>query len=160
MALNSLNIKSTKHYVTSNFTIEEFLQSQTATLRKIKNLPNDCNAFCDVSFGLIKLALLCQRVRDHHSRPIAVTSGYRCRELNTAVKGVQNSLHITGHACDIKSADMKGLLNSLKYVQSKTHIEGYGNLFRIVMEPTWYHVQLEDVGKRISMADFITLIQP
>lgn len=34
-------------------------------------------------------------------RPLTVTSGYRCAELNNAVGGVPTSMHLTGHAADI-----------------------------------------------------------
>ena len=44
-----------------------------------------------------------QRLRDMLSRPVIITSGYRCTAHNKAVGGVKNSLHMRGLAADIAS---------------------------------------------------------
>lgn len=38
--------------------------------------------------------------------PFVITSGYRCENHNMAVGGVHHSAHTTGHAADIRAADM------------------------------------------------------
>lgn len=42
-------------------------------------------------------------LRLFYGKPIAVTSGYRCAELNKKVGGVWNSQHLTGEAADINT---------------------------------------------------------
>ena len=43
-----------------------------------------------------------ERVREILGKPIIVTSGYRCLELNTAIGSGQTSAHIKGYAVDFK----------------------------------------------------------
>ena len=50
---------------------------------------------------LIRLAEMLERIRSTLNVPITVTSGYRGRQLNTAVGGVTSSDHSQGHAADI-----------------------------------------------------------
>jgi len=40
------------------------------------------------------------------SRPIIITSGYRCKDQNSIVGGEKNSYHKYGLACDIKVEEM------------------------------------------------------
>ena len=55
---------------------------------------------------LINLTILAQNyldpVREAVGKPVVITSGYRCRALNTKVGGSQNSAHLTGEAADFK----------------------------------------------------------
>ena len=46
-----------------------------------------------------------QPIRDHFGVPIRISSGYRSKDLNTAVGGSLSSQHCTGEAIDI---DMDG----------------------------------------------------
>lgn len=84
--------------VSKNFTLYEFENSRTATFRGIDN---------SVSDPIIKanIKALCESVlqpfRDHLGRPIIISSGYRCKELNEAVGGVVDSQHTLGQAADI-----------------------------------------------------------
>lgn len=57
--------------------------------------------------NLIELVqLYLDPLRRFLKRPIRVTSGYRNRDLNTAVGGSSNSSHLTGEAVDIKVEGM------------------------------------------------------
>lgn len=98
--------------VTEHFTLEEFIRSNTATRLKIANLPNKAQ--------IANILELCRNVlepiRERYGKPIIVTSGYRCPELNKAVGGVATSEHMQGMAADIRSssdtrADNKKLWN-------------------------------------------------
>ena len=52
--------------------------------------------------ALQNLAVRClEPTRQHFGLPIQVTSGYRCPQLNAAVKGAANSQHLAGEAADI-----------------------------------------------------------
>ena len=87
-----LNQRFTQHFVLS-----EFLRSDTAERLGINNTPLECHIM-----RLRNLAVRClEPVRQHLGRPIYVNSGYRCPELNVAVKGVKNSQHMLGEAADI-----------------------------------------------------------
>ena len=83
--------------VTMHFTIEEMYASQTAKRLGIDNKPNVQH--------MINLVYLCAYVleplRLAMNEPIKIGSGYRCRKLNKAVGGVDNSQHTKGQAADL-----------------------------------------------------------
>ena len=82
--------------LTNNFSLEEFERSDTAKRLGIDNhVPQ---------FAIARLRTLCEKVlqpvRDHFGVPIIITSGYRCPDLNDAVKGATSSQHMKGEAAD------------------------------------------------------------
>ena len=78
-----------------NFTLSEFLFSETAARKGIDNTPTD-----EIVTNLKRLAERLEMVRDVFNVPIIITSGYRSPQLNEAVGGVPASAHITGCAAD------------------------------------------------------------
>jgi len=85
-----------------HFTVAEMIESDVARRHNFNNSPNGNER--------IYLADLCnfylEPVRSLVARPLRVTSGYRCPELNTLIGGARYSAHIDGRAADIK---VKGL---------------------------------------------------
>ena len=84
--------------LTNNFSLEEFERSDTAKRLGIDNhVPQ---------FAVERLRTLCEKVlqpvRDHFGVPVIITSGYRCPDLNDAVKGATSSQHMKGEAADFK----------------------------------------------------------
>lgn len=79
-----------------DFTINEFIKSNTADKLCIDNTPNDIV----ISHINELITNILQPLRDAWGKPIIITSGYRCRALNNAVGGVSNSSHLTGYAAD------------------------------------------------------------
>ena len=83
--------------LSNNFRLSEFTRSDTA---KRLGIENECSSVEQV----LNLAYLChmvlQPLRDRFG-PIRINSGYRCPELNRAVGGASNSLHMRGEAADI-----------------------------------------------------------
>lgn len=82
--------------LTNNFTLKEFTKSETADELGINNLPNQ-EQFDNIKFMAEQLQL----VRNAYKQPIYITSGFRCEELNNAVKGSKTSFHRLGLAVDI-----------------------------------------------------------
>ena len=81
------------------FTLEELTKSSTAKRAGIKNIPNEkelknLNSLIDN---------ILDPLREAYGKPIIVTSGFRCEELNDLVNGVRGSQHRTGQAADIRS---------------------------------------------------------
>lgn len=72
-------------------------RSETASKLHILNMPNEQETK--------NLQILCQQVLEPARlivrRPLIITSGYRCKQLNKAVGGVANSYHLQGRAADI-----------------------------------------------------------
>ena len=84
--------------LSENFTLEEFVRSETAAKYNIANVPSWEH--------VINLKNLCEQVlqplRWHINRPVIINSGYRCERLNEKVHGVGNSQHMRGEAADIR----------------------------------------------------------
>ena len=78
-------------------TLEEMIASQTAARLGIDNMPTD-PVILD---NLKKTAELLEQVRTLlGSRPIIISSGYRCLTLNTAIGSQPSSAHVQGQAAD------------------------------------------------------------
>ena len=85
--------------ITDNFTLEEFVHSNTAITKGIKNDPGSREKLAITNL----CAKLLQPLRDAIGKPISINSGYRCPELNAAVhqKGEAADLSIDGKAGDL-----------------------------------------------------------
>lgn len=85
--------------LTKNFSLREMTHSDTAIKFGIVNIPNEKQ--------IGNLTALCENVlqplRDQLGVPVRVSSGFRCRALNShkAVGGAPNSQHLRGEAADI-----------------------------------------------------------
>ena len=83
------------------FTIAELCASSTATAKDIDNTPTP-----GITQNLERLvANVLDPLREAWGKPIVVTSGYRCPELNKAVGGARNSHHMQGMAADISTGN-------------------------------------------------------
>ena len=83
------------------FSIEELTKSTTAQQKGIKNIPSK-----EQEQNLIALIEnVLDPLREAYGRPIVVTSGFRCKELNKAVGGANNSQHMIGQAADIRTVE-------------------------------------------------------
>lgn len=124
-----------------NFSISELCHSHIATQYKIDNKPT--LAVCDNLLDLIFYVL--QPLRDKLGKPIIVTSGYRCKALNShpKIKGASNSQHLTGNAADIKVSYITPY-NLWMYIQS-SGIE-YDQL--ILEYNSWVHISYKHKGNR------------
>ena len=80
------------------FTLNEFVSSQTATRRGINNTPTE-SAMINLQFTALKM----DDIRRLLNKPILISSGYRCAELNTAICGSKTSSHVRGEAVDFTS---------------------------------------------------------
>lgn len=82
-----------------HFTLKELTKSDTAIRKGIKNIPNK-----QEEQNLIALIdNILDPLREAYGKPIIVTSGFRCEELNRLVGGSKTSHHRTGQAADIRT---------------------------------------------------------
>lgn len=82
-----------------HFTLRELIKSDTAIRKGIKNVPNrqeeqNLNALVDK---------ILDPLREAYGKPIIITSGFRCEELNSLIGGSKTSQHRTGQAADIRT---------------------------------------------------------
>ena len=83
------------------FTIAELYRSNTADRLGINNR-------CKQEHITALTALVdnvLDPLREWWEKPLVVSSGYRCPELNSAVKGSKTSQHMMGQAADIDTGD-------------------------------------------------------
>ena len=114
--------------LTKNFTLEEFIRSQTAKTKGLKNEPNE-----EHIRNLLQLTQnLLQPLRNIYQEPFIVSSGFRSLELNEAVGGVSSSQHLKGMAADIKVKDPRALLHTL----ANTDLE----FDQAILYPTFLHL--------------------
>ena len=83
--------------LSENFTMAEFIKSDTATKLGIDNTPE--GEHLEAAKALFENVV--QKVRDHFG-PTVLNSGYRSPKLNEAVRGVATSQHCLGEAADIE----------------------------------------------------------
>lgn len=125
------------------FTIKELVHSNTAIKYKINNNPNEKQLS-----NLNNLISILDIIREHWGKPINVTSGFRCDELNKHpdIKGSKTSHHLTGCAADIKTYDNLGLLNLIIKLQ-KNGIIKFTELINEYPDkqgvPKWVHLAVD-----------------
>lgn len=121
--------------LTKNFSLEEMYRSDTARRCGIDNKPQTE----EVVENLRALCLeVLQPLRDHLGKPVVVSSGYRCKDLNRNVGGVENSQHLKGEAADIKVRDREELIDVMRYIMDETDFD---QLIREKSGSTeWVHV--------------------
>lgn len=84
--------------LSKNFSLEEMIKSSTATRLGIENVPG-----VEEIENLEALAVnILQKVRDHYGKSFSPNSGFRCLELNRALKSKDTSQHVKGEAADIE----------------------------------------------------------
>ena len=84
--------------LSQNFSLEELTKSQTATRKGIDNTPS-----AEHQGNLQSLCMhVLQPIRDHFSKVITISSGYRSPELCTAIGSKITSQHAKGQAADFE----------------------------------------------------------
>ena len=124
------------------FCVEEMISSATALREGIDNRPNKC------AYHLLHVLVdqLLNPIREAWGEPIVVSSGYRCKELNTLIGGAKNSHHLLGCAADIiagNKADHRRLFKLIVMMQQSGQIrftqliwEGNGRWIHISYVPS------------------------
>lgn len=125
-------------YIPKFFKLKEFTKSATAKKIGSQNVP---------TFEAVKnISRLCQYILDpvrfEYGAPIIISSGYRNKDVNTAVGGVKNSQHTKGLASDLQCNDLPRLFNILK---KNKYID------QLIIESNngvkWLHVSIAEEGK-------------
>jgi len=114
--------------LSKNFDLEEFTASETADRIGIDNTPDG-----EVINNIQRLVTdLLQPLRSLYGKPIYINSGYRSKELNEAVGGVETSYHRRGLAADCRCENPKELLTMLKASGLKFD--------QAILYPTFLHI--------------------
>lgn len=99
--------------LTENISLEECIKSEKAKKLKIDNTPS-----IEVIENLKILAIKClQPIRTHFNSKLLISSGYRCKQLNAALKGAKNSQHCKGQAVDFIVEGIR-IIDVINYVRN------------------------------------------
>lgn len=138
------NVPTSEH-----FTIEELCRSQVAVCLGIDNKPKRE----DIIANLKRLAFhTLEAVRLlNDNKPITITSGYRCKELNRAVGGVATSQHQNGCAADF----VVGSAEENRRLFEKIKSSGSVPFDQLILEPKagWVHISYVEGGNRFQIID-------
>ena len=120
------------------------LRSDTAKRCGITNKPK-AEEETEVVENLKALCVeVLQPLRDFLGKPVVISSGYRCRELNEKVGGVSNSQHLTGEAADIRVKDRHELIEIMRFIMDETVFD------QLIREKSatgeWVHVSYKRNG--------------
>ena len=131
--------------LSKNLTLAEVTKSATAIKKGISNEPTiehmeNLKAVAENVF---------QPVRDYFNTPVAITSGYRSRELNDIIGGSAASQHCKGQALDIDCHVYGGLSNRevFEYIREHTNFDQLIWEFGTSYEPAWVHVSYKKEGR-------------
>jgi hypothetical protein len=125
--------------LSEHFDLSEFIRSDYAKRNGINNIPN-----AEQTENLRELCIhILESLRNHFQIPILISSGFRCKDLNSAIGGAKNSQHTMGEAVDIDH-DMSANVVSNKMIFD--YIKANLNFDQMIWEhgtslnPDWVHV--------------------
>lgn len=128
-------------FIEKNFKISEVSNSNYAKEHKIDNTPSE-----EVLNNAELLAIhVLQPVRDEINTPISISSWYRSKALNSALKGSSTSQHMKGEAVDFTCKDMAA---AFEYIRKNLVFDQLiwekGN----DKQPKWIHVSYSRIRNR------------
>jgi zinc D-Ala-D-Ala carboxypeptidase len=133
--------------ISEHLDLVEVTRSETAKRKGISNMP-----IAEHIENFKKLAeRIFEPIRSHFNVPIHISSGYRSKELNTAIGGSLTSQHCSGEAIDI---DMDGSANGVtnkmvfEYIKDNLEFDQMIWEFGTSEAPDWVHVSYETTGKQ------------
>ena len=132
--------------LTNNFTLEEFIKSNTADELGINNTPNQ-EQLDNIKFMAEQLQL----VRNAYKQPIFITSGFRCEALNNAVKGSKTSYHKLGLAVDINQGSRAKNKHFFDLVKSLMKVGLLVDQLINEQNYSWIHIGFKQVNPRLQI---------
>lgn len=128
------------------FSIKELCRSEDAEKHGIDNTPSE-EAKINMENLIVEVLDPC---REKYGKPITVNSGYRSRQLNAKVGGVDTSDHLTGEAADITGGSVAENRKIFKILVEN------GKFDQIIWEKggQWVHVSWRGDDSRHIMLEF------
>lgn len=119
------------------FTFLEMIKSSTADKNNIDNNPTNTEIIDNINYTMERL----DEIREKYGKPIIITSGYRCQELNKKVGGKPNSFHLKGLAADLKYS-----------VELWTFLTQHAKFDKLILETSkstkWIHCQFSKENEK------------
>ena len=133
--------------LSKNFTLQEYIKSQTALRQGIDNTPSDEH----LASAKKLFEMVVQPVRDHFGVTV-INSGYRGPALNAAVGGSATSQHCRGEAVDIECPGTSNY-DVAKWIEDNLDFDQLILEFITLGIPDsgWVHVSYKSEGNRKSV---------
>lgn len=125
--------------ISKNFSYHEFEHSEAARQYRIMNIISTPEVR-DAVKSLV--ANLLQPLRDKVGRPLNISSGYRCAELNRKVGGVPTSQHCKGEAADVWCATLT------PYQLARVVLENGIPYDQMILYPSFVHLSYRKDGEQ------------
>lgn len=127
-----------------HFTLEELTISNVAARSGIDNAPSE-----EAITQLRILTAGLEEIRELLGRPVHISSGYRCPELNKAIGGAPNSQHMSGNAADFICPRFGRPVEIChRIVASAIEFD------QLILEYSWVHVSFVESQPRGSVLTF------
>lgn len=131
--------------LSNHFTLKEVTKSETAVRKGIDNTPTEQ--------VISQLKAICENVMDpirkHYDKPIRVTSGYRCVELNKSIGGSSRSQHCARNgdaAIDFEFYDMDMDLEEVfKWITTESKLV-FDQCIAEFLPHGWIHISFSSDG--------------
>lgn len=133
--------------LSQNFTLQEYIKSQTATRKGLDNTPNNDH----LEKAKILFSNVVQKVRDNFGVTV-INSGYRGPALNEAVGGSSKSQHCKGEAVDIECPGTPNY-DVAKWIEDNLDFDQLILEFYTpgIPDSGWVHVSYKSDGNRKSV---------
>ena len=139
--------------LSTHFTLDEMIASDTATRLNINNQPA-----LPIISRLRVVASLMELVRINlGSKPINISSGFRCDELNTRIGGAENSAHCQGYAVDFTCPAFGSPDKIFLALKNDADLLEYDQL---ILEGTWIHLSFAPTKRKQNLIADFTKNQP
>lgn len=116
--------------LSEHFSLDEMIESQTATRHGIDNMPPP-----EIIENLRSTCEQAETIRALLAQPMTISSGYRCEEVNELLGGAKNSAHKGGWAMDFICPAFGSPLEICRAVEgAKIKVD------QCIQEGTWVHV--------------------
>lgn len=139
-------MRNWKNRISEHISYTEAIKSRTAIKLGINNIPDEET--------LKRMKYVAENVfeplREHFGVPIAITSFYRDKRLNTALGGSKTSEHVYGSAMDIDADVLQMVSNKEIFEFIKNNLE-FNQLiweFGTDKDPAWIHVSCKEEGNK------------
>lgn len=138
--------------LTDHFTWDEVINSNTAERLGIDNTIQDQT----IRLSIINTANKLEKVRALLSKPINISSWYRCLELNRALKSKDTSQHLKGEAVDFTSPNFGTPLDICrKLIEYKELIR----FDQLILEHTWVHISWNSIPNGQQRGQVLSLLE-
>lgn len=137
--------------LSEHFSLQELVKSSLADRLAIDNTPSSS----EIETLKLTAANILEPVREHFGIAFAPSSGFRCLELNRALKSKDTSQHVTGEAVDIEVPGISNYDLALWIYQNLD----FDQLILEFYKPEdphsgWVHCSYSDNGRRNQVLTF------